>query len=145
MKRHPALEPFSRDHNDGLILARSLQLGRDGACEQAKAAWEAELRDHFEEEERLLGSLAKSEMFARLVEDHAQIADLVTRLPDSTVLLGNALHDHIRWEERVLFPDLEASASEEDLGALARETDRLEERRWAGDARRKELVQRRRR
>jgi hypothetical protein len=31
MKRHPVLQPFSRDHNVGLVLALSLQTVSDAA------------------------------------------------------------------------------------------------------------------
>lgn len=143
MKRHKALEPFSRDHNTGLILARSLQLGREGAEQAAREAWESELKDHFEEEERLLGPLLDSALLQRLITEHRQIAQHLADLPASMAELGNALHDHIRWEERVLFPWLETHATEEQLADLEREANRLEVRRWETDARRKELVTRR--
>ncbi len=143
MKRHPALEPFSRDHNDGLILARGLQLSREGADEAFKHAWEVELQDHFAEEERLLGPLAESAFREQLIAEHLAIEDLMGKLPDSRLELGNALHDHIRWEERVLFPAIEGAATPEMLVSLAMETDQLEVRRWKLDARREELIRRR--
>ncbi|MBX7131125.1 MAG: hypothetical protein K1X67_00455 [Fimbriimonadaceae bacterium] len=143
MKRHRALEPFSRDHNIGLILARSLQLGREGAEQAARAAWEGELKDHFDEEERLLGPLLDTALLERLITEHRQIAQQLDDLPGSMAELGSALHEHIRWEERVLFPWLETHATEEQLADLEREANVLEVRRWETDARRKTLVTRR--
>jgi hypothetical protein len=145
VKRHPALEPFSRDHNDGLILARGLQLAREGADKEFKRAWDVELRDHFAEEERLLGPLAESGMRDQMMSEHRTIERLMGLLPMSGPELGDALHDHIRWEERALFPAIEASATPEMLRSLAEETDRLEQRRWKQDSRRETLVRRRKR
>lgn len=143
MKRHPALEPFSRDHNDGLILARSLQLGRPRADEDARRAWDTELRDHFDEEVRLLSPLMDEAQRTRMVQEHREIERLIRSLPDEMARLGDLLHDHIRWEERELFPWIESHASDEQLVALARATEPMEERRWEIDARRKTLVSRR--
>jgi len=144
MKRHPALEPFSRDHNTGLILARALIEKRPDAGEDLLRAWQSELKDHFREEERLLAPLATRESAFRLRQEHARIADLVARLPASGPALGTALEQHIRWEERQFFPEIQATAPEEALRLLSAETDRLEERRWEHGANRRRLVQLRR-
>lgn len=143
MKRHKALEPFSRDHNTGLILARSLLLGREGAEQAAREAWESELKDHFDEEERLLGPLLDPALLERLVAEHRQIAQQLDNLPASMAELGAALLDHIRWEERELFPWIEVHATEQQLADVEREANLLEVRRWETDVRRKELVTRR--
>jgi len=144
MRRHPALEPFSRDHNTGLILARALMEERPNAADQFREAWDRELADHFAEEERLLGHLASEGQRARLIEEHQEIEGLMGGLPESIVALGEALDAHIRWEERFFFPAIEASASEEQLVALMRDTDVVEERRWEHEPNRERLVRRRR-
>jgi len=158
MMRHPALEPFSRDHNVGLVLARHLQdasAGPDQAADavrQFREAWVSELMDHFAEEERLLIPLATSEHGARLLREHRQIAAVADCLSDSNLPsaslheAGIALEEHIRWEERELFPALENSLSESQLSELVAQTDLMEERRWNSPlaGRRKELVLRRR-
>jgi hypothetical protein len=158
MKRHPALEPFSRDHNDGLILARRLSLAADegqetraGAADLFMEAWKVELKDHFDEEERLLSDLASPEDRERLLAEHRVIEDHFDALTAGDLSrfrlaeIGKALHDHIRWEERGLFVAIENSASEEQLARLAQETHEHEQRRWELNPKRKELVQRRRR
>lgn len=143
MKRHPALEPFSRDHNTGLILARALQQGHEHANEDARQAWDRELRDHFDEELRLLGPLMNEGQRTRMTEEHGEIERLIASLPKDSERLGDLLHDHIRWEERELFPWIEANASPERLVDLAKATQPMETRRWETDARRKTLVSRR--
>lgn len=156
MKRHPALEPFSRDHNTALILARRLTLASvEDAESRLKAArsftdrWKSELKDHFDEEERLLGPLASAECFERLKREHGEIEEHANALsagdltPVRLNRCGEALDAHIRWEERSFFPEIERTATEAQLVDLARQTDDLEARRWVDDPRREELVKRR--
>lgn len=142
MKRAFALEPFSRDHNDGLHLARALKEGRVGAPQMARDAWDLELADHFAEEERLLGPLA-GEMFAQMQTEHNIIAMLVDKLPESACELGQSLESHIRWEERVLFPAIESALTAEQDKLLTEETLRMEHRRWQHAPKRARLVERR--
>lgn len=143
MKRHPALEPFSRDHNTGLILARALQHGQESASDDARQAWDRELRDHFDEEVRLLSPLMNEAQRSRMVQEHREIEQLIASLPQSMAKLGDLLHDHIRWEERELFPWIETHASAAQLANLAKAAEPMEVRRWETDARRKTLVSRR--
>jgi mannose-6-phosphate isomerase-like protein (cupin superfamily) len=130
MKRHPCLEPLSRDHFEGLTLARHLGLEGASVLPAFRAAWETDLRDHFEEEERLLMPLCTSEDAARLVREHREIAELgeTAATDEQARLLGQRLHDHIRWEERELFVRVE-TAPEATLRSLAEETNRIEGRR----------------
>jgi len=133
MKRHPSLQALSRDHNVGLVLARRLQQGSANCVPEFLHAWHEELADHFEEEERLLINLCTEEDANRLRHEHQVIRSFVaefqsgnaSRAPEA----GTKLHDHIRWEERVLFPTIEASASEADLEFLAKECEKIENRR----------------
>ena len=143
MKRHPALEPFSRDHNTGLILARALQQAQESASDDARQAWDRELRDHFDEEVRLLGPLMSEAQRTRMTQEHGEIERLIASLPKNRDRLGDLLHDHIRWEEREVFPWIEANASPDQLADLAKAAEPMEVRRWETDARRKTLVSRR--
>lgn len=114
MKRHHALEPFSRDHYGGLVVARHLK-EKPGpeAIAELMQVWNSEMEDHFWEEEVSLGPLAPPEMAERLVRDHDAIravvlvAEAQNLSEEDAVRLGEMIHDHIRWEERELFPVLE--------------------------------------
>jgi iron-sulfur cluster repair protein YtfE (RIC family) len=133
MKRHPSLEPFSRDHNIGLVLARSLAREDGGVADAFLVAWEDEMDDHFREEERLLVPLLGEDESTRLRDEHENIRGLANRLQhgDAGVLkdLGRMLDEHIRWEERVMFPLIERTATQAELNLLATETTKLELRR----------------
>lgn len=143
MKRHVALEPFSRDHYSGLTLAKALVTGEPLAAERCRAEWEKELKDHFEQEERLLGGLVPSELSEQLAGEHREIADLISLLPENGPRLGQVLNDHIRWEERVLFPWIESNCTSNQLAALFAQTTIVEESRWKLNPMRKEQVERR--
>ncbi len=143
MKRHPSLEAFSRDHNVGLVLGRRLEQSAtlDGAVRSEAAAtlvryWDEEMEDHFAEEERLLIPLIPSaEHRDRQIAEHRELAAIIADMrdgqvgPDRVALAGKRLGEHIRWEERTVFPAIENAASALDLQKLAEETARLESRR----------------
>ena len=141
LKRPPALQPLSREHMSGLIQARNLIAAAAGPADQRRAtvaaflhAWETELVAHFQDEETLLSHLITPEDRERLIAEHAQLRELAARLiamqtaPTSDALseLGALLHDHIRWEERELFPSAEGSATAADFESLAAAAARIE-------------------
>jgi iron-sulfur cluster repair protein YtfE (RIC family) len=130
MKRSAALLELSRDHQHGLVVALKLKRADEAtasaACEAFLAFWESEGREHFRaEEEILLPAFARhhdvaDERVVRVLVDHVEIrrdaADLAAdpgARPADLHELGARLHDHIRHEERVLFPLIEASAERE--------------------------------
>ncbi|MDY0013625.1 MAG: hemerythrin domain-containing protein [Rhodocyclaceae bacterium] len=122
MKRSAALVALSREHHGALSLAlharRASQVGGEQVAAQAArvvAAWRAELKPHFDEEERwLLPALARfgeHQLVARTLADHTELTRLVACLakPDGATLaaFAEALTQHVRFEERELFPAAE--------------------------------------
>jgi hemerythrin len=102
-------------------------------------AWAEEIEDHFAQEERLLlGSMTPAHT-ERLQRDHATLRTLVVEArrsrdsrdvdSDRILELGEKLRDHIRWEERELFPALEAAISDETMTGIGKETAKMESRR----------------
>ncbi|TVQ62286.1 MAG: hemerythrin domain-containing protein [Phycisphaerales bacterium] len=141
IKRHEALQPFSREHLLGLSVARDLrqapEAGREAsheAVDRLLRLWGDELQGHFHDEERLLTPIIDDPaLLKRLTNEHTHIAALTTEAreararntaPDDALIraLGDALHDHIRWEERVLFPAIEHALTPEAAASLGRET-----------------------
>ena len=141
MKRHPALIPLSHDHHHGLVQARRLRRAATrGPAERGDAAaaflsfFAAETRHHFrDEEERLFPLLVgaedpAAELLARVLLEHQQLYALVRTLEgeleagDASASemerLARALEEHIRFEERTLFPLIESVASDDDLRRL---------------------------
>jgi len=133
MKRDEALRPLSREHLNALHAAKILREGDD--LEAVTAAffdfWEGEGQRHFRvEEEVLLPNWAlHAEVdrpgVARILDEHLSIRREALRLEaGETTLeqardLGRLLHDHVRFEERQLFPRVEADLEEAELTRLA--------------------------
>ncbi|HZJ09884.1 MAG TPA: hemerythrin domain-containing protein [Trueperaceae bacterium] len=136
MKRHIALRPLSRDHHQALVIARRLRhANRDTAAETAAAFlqfWHTHGLRHFrEEEEILLPAYAEHgdpehPLVARVLVDHVVIRRGARRLetagaasPADLRELGERLTDHVRLEERQLFPLIEEAMPAEAATALA--------------------------
>jgi hemerythrin-like domain-containing protein len=139
MKRSDALAPLSRQHHQGLFAAMKLKRADAATAVDARAAfadfWEREGRVHFRlEEELLLPAFARHAQHdhpavVRVLTEHV---DLRRRGADVTASaesdlgalheLGERLEQHIRHEERVLFPLIEAALPAEELESLAQAT-----------------------
>ena len=135
MERHPALEHLSHDHHHALVVAQRLKRATDATDTSARAGfveyWEAEGRAHFREEEEILlpgcaGFVDPAEpIVARVLTDHVRIRHLADAVggmdrPGLGVLLelGAQLEQHVRREERELFPLIEQSMPDAELGRL---------------------------
>jgi iron-sulfur cluster repair protein YtfE (RIC family) len=123
MKRSTALAPLSRDHHHALVVAAQLRRVTPFTAEPARDAflayWRQEGREHFREEEEILlpayGRHANPHhpLIARVLCEHVTIRALAAVVsepaPPIAMLqeLGVALSDHVRLEERSLFPLIE--------------------------------------
>ena len=136
MKRSHALAQLSRDHHHGLVVAQRLNRATETTAEAARETfltfWDTEGRRHFRvEEDVLLPAFARhhaptDDAVTRVLTDHADLrhraADLATNpspKPEELRALGDRLRSHIRHEERVLIPLIEAALSENALIELA--------------------------
>jgi len=139
MKRHSAIIPLSHDHHHALILAQALKknapktgLGSKSPEEKVKAAvnsYNTELVPHFNHEEVLLFPLAlgKDEeldkMINEIIEEHHKIRNTIETLSEGDLeenldAFGKLLENHVRTEERKLFPKIEEVVGEEGLNVL---------------------------
>jgi iron-sulfur cluster repair protein YtfE (RIC family) len=137
MKRHPALYQLSHDHHQGLILAQQLKKGApqykgmpstlEGKKEYTISFYKTDLEKHFEDEEKILfpSVIKRNDEADRLIEEvvseHRKIELLINDLikksdvEDLMDELGVLLENHIRKEERKLFPKIEEILSAEEL------------------------------
>lgn len=124
MKRHPELVELSREHQQALQLG--LEAKRAAKAEDAeqlnaimqryREAFETLYQPHFlEEEQRLLPKLEQAgeqEIVLRIQQEHAKLRALVSdkNLWDFEQLqaFGELMMDHVRFEERIVFPRFEA-------------------------------------
>jgi hemerythrin-like domain-containing protein len=133
-KRAEALQPLSREHLGALIAAKTLKDAHEEDVDAARRHflefWQDDGRRHFRvEEEVLLPWWARyarvdREGVDRMLEEHLTIRAEALRLQDregglaELHALGFLLHDHVRFEERELFPKIEVSLGPEHLAIL---------------------------
>lgn len=123
MKRIPALQPLSREHHTALTLAKACERAAQScdeervgkACQRVLQAFSDELEPHFQIEEQsllpLLRSAGNTQLEQRTLEDHEQLRALLGGLQRNDIKaldsFGKLLTEHVRFEERELFPALE--------------------------------------
>lgn len=136
MKRHESIAPLSRDHHSSLILAqllkknapmyRDLPISVKDKAAYATQQFDEHIKKHFEQEElmfaKLVGIHPEIDSGAALVKtEHRELRLIFEGLPENVNLegvldsLGCKLEEHIRMEERILFPLLQEHCSEEVL------------------------------
>jgi hemerythrin-like domain-containing protein len=142
VRRDQSLKTLSRDHHQALFAAQRLRRAGDADVE-ARALeflefWRDRGRRHFRIEEDVLlpayerFASASEEAVVRVLTDHVTIrrraADLEQgeRQLASLHELGTLLDEHVRHEERVLFPLIEQALPASELESLARAMDRAE-------------------
>ncbi|HET8565863.1 MAG TPA: hemerythrin domain-containing protein [Solirubrobacterales bacterium] len=141
MKRAEALQPLSRDHLKALLAAKRLREATDAAsaAQGFLEFWRTEGRHHFRVEEEVLlpgwalhGAVDRVAV-GRMLEEHLAIRRGALRAAAEVASLeelrdlGQLLDDHVRFEERELFPMVEDALASEDLARLAVAIARAEE------------------
>lgn len=120
IKRSEYIIVLSRDHHAGLLFCWKIKEGlKRGIDPQRiipyiKYFWEEHLKDHFREEETLLFDKLDNELVARARQDHQLLTEFIKRITGGEIKgfkdyfsFTELLTDHIRFEERILFPFIE--------------------------------------
>lgn len=137
LKRHEALKPLSKDHHHGLLLCWKIREGRKKQIsdERIKAYtdhfYESQLIPHFRFEEKEIFVLLGDDhpLIKRAKREHILLEKLFTdtsNLERSLSEIEKQLEKHIRFEERILFSEIQQEASEEKLEALKHKEDAVE-------------------
>ena len=129
-KRDKNLVPLSREHHFGLLFCWKLRQGLKNGTDlnlmraYVRYFWNNILKAHCQEEEWILNRLLKADdtVRCRLEEEHRLLHALIELIESDSPLskelfsvLEQDLTDHIRWEERELFPYLQAVSNPDDL------------------------------
>jgi hemerythrin-like domain-containing protein len=139
MKRAEALSPLSRDHHKALYQALQLKRADEtGATEALRGViefFDTHGALHFRIEEELLlprfvhdgGADPADDAIVRVLTDHVWIRARIVALREAANVdidelreLGERLDDHVRHEERSLFPAIEKALSPDQLAKLGR-------------------------
>lgn len=135
IKRSAELAPLSRDHHEGLLFVWKIRQGLKKGVEARLISsyvqwfWENHLQAHFRHEEELLApSLPSEPMVERMIDEHQEIEAMVRineSIADAGLLeqLAGLVNDHIRFEERELFPLAEKTIPQERLQQIQAQLD----------------------
>lgn len=131
IKRSLQLTPLSKDHHDSLLFAWKIKQGvKNGAdvkliAQYVQWFWTNHLEEHFREEEQILAPQLPfdNELLQQMFEEHEEIEAMVhinENIPDKNLLvkLADTIHNHIRFEERKLFPFAEQVIAIEELNKI---------------------------
>lgn len=129
LKRSEALQSFSREHHHGLLLCWKINAGIKKGIEAERilnyARWfyDNHLVSHFKAEEKdlfpLLGN--NDPLIRQALSEHRILIKLFTAEGDATDsinMIPLVLENHIRFEERILFPKIQRKATAGQFEAL---------------------------
>lgn len=125
-KRHKALQPLSREHHHGLLLAWKIRTGFSKNINPERiwkyALWfyNNHLIPHFEIEEQHIFTILGDEddLVKKALSQHRHLHRLFADIYNKAISLGKIkeeLDKHIRFEERVLFPKIQEKATVAEL------------------------------
>ncbi len=129
MKRHKALQPLSRDHHHGLLLCWKIRTGFSKGVDAKRikkyADWfyKNHTLPHFEAEEKYVFPVfgLEHELIKKALTEHKRLKKLFEdeqSIEKSLSLLEEELEKHIRFEERVLFNEIQSVATKEQLQVI---------------------------
>lgn len=138
IKRDQNIVRLSREHHFGLLFGWKLRQGiKFGVApkrmqEYVRYFWAHHLQEHFETEEKVLFPNSADTLVARALQEHRAIQKLIQEIgeaiqPSTAQLnaIADLVSDHIRFEERALFPHLESTLTEVQLMNVGRQLDDL--------------------
>jgi len=126
LKRHLSLQSLSREHHFGLLLCWKIRTGFQKSVEvnriKAYSDWffQTHLIPHFDKEEKLWFPLLGNshQLIKKALTDHRRLARLfndTAQAEKSLSLIEEELEAHIRFEERVLFEEIQKTVPESTL------------------------------
>lgn len=137
LHRDQALQPLSRQHHQGLMVSLLLSKGlkKQSATKPMRdfilQFWQDDLLKHFEAEEQALAPIANAyatlePLISRMLLEHQQILLIINRINnearaeqlDTIKEFADKLEQHIRFEERELFEQIQQTLSAADLEKL---------------------------
>ena len=141
IKRHEAISPYSREHHHGLLLCWKIREGLklkvavDRIKKYADFLWENQIEPHFQAEEKYMFPVLgdEHEMIQQAKKEHKRLSDLFndnTNVLESLKSIQTELDDHIRFEERILFNEIQKVATEKGLEVIDQHHETLNSENW---------------
>ncbi|NCT17152.1 MAG: cation-binding protein [Flavobacteriaceae bacterium CG_4_8_14_3_um_filter_34_10] len=129
IKRHIALQPWSKDHHYGLLLSWKIKKGFSLGIDPERIKkytdwfWVNHLIPHFETEEQFVFPILGNDnsLVKQALAEHKQLKFLFEKedaISDTLSKIETLLNNHIRFEERVLFNAIQEIANEKEVQIL---------------------------
>ena len=127
IKRSKHIVILSREHHTGLLFCWKIRQGLKKEVNTSRIQkfacyfWNAHLASHFREEEELLFNKVNDDFCRLALQQHQEIRVLINQVkanaptPELLTHLADSVDNHIRFEERELFPHLEKVLDEQEL------------------------------
>jgi iron-sulfur cluster repair protein YtfE (RIC family) len=130
IKRNEHIASLSREHHFSLLFGWKIKNGIKFNIEPKRIAkyaihfWEHNLQVHFQQEEETLFSFCNDELIERALSEHVLIRQTIEQIKSTTNEIDLTTHlaaiaelvtNHVRFEERLLFPHLENILTAEQL------------------------------
>lgn len=129
IKRSGHIIKLSRDHHASLMFCWKLRQGIkyhisiDRMIKYVHYFWNQHFSLHFKEEEEVLFAPLKDDKIQKAIDEHIKIKATIHELKfpgsetqrDQLSALADVVDDHVRYEERILFPHLETALTEQQL------------------------------
>jgi hemerythrin superfamily protein len=131
IKRHENLQPLSREHHQGLLLCWKIRSGLNNNIDKARISrycdyfFNTHLIPHFKAEEKYVFPILgmDNELVKKALQDHLELRKLFKENSEgnnSLQKIEKKLEDHIRFEERILFNEVQNIATEDELRRVAK-------------------------
>jgi hemerythrin-like domain-containing protein len=142
LKRNEQLVKLSKDHHSTLLFCWKVRTGLryDTETERIKKYvqyfWTDHMLPHFFEEESILFADVQDTAVQRARDEHGKIAQQIKALDvegasaaHQLSAIADAVENHVRYEERELFPHLEKVLTQDQLESIGKQ---IEERHNGG-------------
>ncbi len=124
IKRAQELVTLSREHHHSLLLCWKIKTGLSKKIELSRIYnylqwfYKGHILPHFEIEEKYIFPILDNENSKKAIEQHRQLKQLIeSDIKDEQTLrsIESLLNEHIRFEERVLFNEIQESDKVREL------------------------------
>ncbi len=126
LKRHKSIVPLSKDHHQALLLCWKIRTGFKKNIEPQRIKsysnwfWKNHIQPHFNIEEKHVFPVLGNELdlIKKALAEHRSLKKLFeaeTDINKNLSLIVEELENHVRFEERILFGEIQKVATDEAL------------------------------
>jgi hemerythrin-like domain-containing protein len=135
IKRNENIVKLSQDHHASLMFCWKLRQGVkyevpvQRMIKYVQYFWEHHFSIHFKEEEEFLFASLNDDKIQKALDDHQKIKTFINEINntgsesplDIIWELADMVDEHVRYEERILFPHLESALTQNELENIGRQ------------------------